>query len=77
LDPDGGYRWHTYYGSSSGDAAHGLALDDDGPLYFTGASQYSWLRGGANEPLHAHSGWIDISLVKLDERLVYLPLLDR
>jgi hypothetical protein len=75
LEPDGSYRWHTYYGSNSGDAGYGIAVEEDGPLYFSGVSQYTWLREGNAEPLHAHSGFIDISVVKLDERLVYLPML--
>ncbi len=73
LAPDGAFRWHTFYGSNSGDAGYGIAVDEDGPVYFCGVSQYTWLREGDAEPIHAHSGWIDISIVKLDERLVYLP----
>jgi hypothetical protein len=42
LNSSGAYQWHTYYGSTSDDKGSGIAVDDDGYVYVSGASDYKW-----------------------------------
>ena len=73
LDKNGNYQWHTFYGSNNHDdddineADRGLSIAvDDSDVYITGVSQYPWDVNGT-KPLHSHSGWIDITILKLDK----------
>ena len=73
LDNSGVYQWHTFYGpefSSEGSMAYGVVVD--GSSVYVGASAtYSWLGDGDTPPLHAHSGWEDMGVLKLDTAGAY------
>jgi len=70
LDSNGGYVWHTFWGSSGVDwmtgidKAFSLALDGSGGIYVTGGSDSSW-NGPSGAPLHAFSGNGDLFVLKL------------
>jgi hypothetical protein len=66
LDASGAYRWHTFYGSTDWDTSRGVAVDGGGRVYITGSSESSWNGPAGQAPLHAHSGYIDIVVLKLD-----------
>jgi len=63
LSTDGDYRWHTFYGSSSGDFGVGIATDLGGSLYVIGGSEASWIGPDGQNPLQAYQG--DLLLLKL------------
>jgi hypothetical protein len=65
------YQWHTFIGTSSGDGANGMAIDKAGYIYVVGISAASWVGPGGVQPLHAHSGGYDITVVKMDSRGYY------
>jgi hypothetical protein len=71
LDSHGAYQWHTFYGSDGLDFAEGIALEGDGNVYLTGYSDASWLGDGGAQPLHPHSGDLDLVVVKLDSQGAY------
>jgi len=74
LDSSGTYKWHTFYGSSSGDQANAIALDSSGNVYIGGLSYITWNGPGSGEgiaPNHAHSGVNDIAVLKLDSSGAY------
>jgi hypothetical protein len=79
LDSEGAYQWHTFYGSEEGDYGYGIAIAGDGSVYITGSSDRSWLGDGGAEPLHPHSGFHELFVLKLgiQDRRTYLPLLSR
>jgi hypothetical protein len=89
LDSTGAYRWHTFYGAtgsyfgSHSDEGSGNAFAEDGSLYTLGYSYASWLGDNDAQPLHPHSGWFDITVLKLldeplvSEKWIYLPLIQR
>jgi len=58
LDSNGGYVWHTFWGSggvdwqTGDDDASALALGGGGGIYVTGSSDSSW-DGPSSAPLHA------------------------
>jgi hypothetical protein len=64
LSTSGVYQWHTFYGSTSSDYAKGIAFSSDGYAYITGNSYASW-NLGATAPSHAHSGVMDVFVLKL------------
>ncbi len=66
LDRNGAYKWHTFYGSSSDDEGTDIAVDGSGNVYVTGNSWTGW-----GSPLHAHSGFKDIFVLKLDSGGAY------
>jgi hypothetical protein len=74
LAGSGAYQWHTFYGSSSDDAAKGIAIDGSGNVYATGYSSDNW-KGPAPEssaPLHDYSGGgYDIFVLKLNSSGTY------
>jgi hypothetical protein len=66
LDTNGTYQWHTFYGSASGDdGGSGIAVDGIGNVYVTGDSDRTWNGPSGQGPLHAHSRWKDIFVLKL------------
>ncbi|MDD5307036.1 MAG: SBBP repeat-containing protein [Deltaproteobacteria bacterium] len=67
----GAYQWHTFYGSSSGDFGHSIAMDGNGSIYVTGSSRASWMGPGGESPLHAYSGGEDIFVMKLSSSGAY------
>jgi len=71
LGPDGGYLWHTFYGSSVDDEGFGVAVDEAGDLYVTGFSNATWNGSGGEPPLHAHTGSADVVVLKLDSNGIY------
>ena len=58
------YSWHTFYGSAYTDTASGIALDLNNHIYISGTSDWSWTNG-STQPIHAHSGLNDITVIKL------------
>jgi hypothetical protein len=71
LDGMGAYQWHTFYGQLSVDSAYALALDGSGDVYVAGSSDASWDGPGGQAPLHAHSGFWDLVVLKLDSSGAY------
>ncbi len=69
IDPT--YQWHTFYGSSSADAANAIAVDAVGNIYVGGWSSSNWLANGGTSPLHAHSGNMEMAVIKLDATGAY------
>ncbi|HTZ19123.1 MAG TPA: SBBP repeat-containing protein [Dissulfurispiraceae bacterium] len=51
LDNTGTLKWNTFYGSNSGDAGTGIAVDGVGNVYVTGYSFGTW-----GTPLNAYNG---------------------
>jgi len=66
LNGSGTYQWHTFYGGSGDDIGNAIAVDDSGYVYATGSAQYTWNGPENSEPLHPHSGYLDIFFLKLD-----------
>jgi hypothetical protein len=57
LNGNGGYQWHTFYGSgatvdNSTDWAFGIAIDGSGNAYVTGMSDVSWNGPSGQPPLN-------------------------
>ena len=66
LAANGAYGWHTFYGSAGeADYANNLNLDSSNNLYIAGRSYATWTGDGNVGPLHAFSGYRDISIFKL------------
>jgi len=66
LNSSGTYQWHTFYGSSNVDEGRAIAVDGSGNVYVTGRSNVTW-----GSPLHAHSGYDDIFVLKLNSSGTY------
>ena len=72
LNSSGAYQWHTFYGSASAnDYPNDLAVDTNNEIYVAGRSYASWQGDGATDPLHAFSGYRDISFMKLSAAGAY------
>jgi hypothetical protein len=65
LDGEGGYQWHTLYGSTDKDWANGIDVNG-GDVYVAGFSGASWDGPTGQAPLHAYSGGHDLMVLKLD-----------
>lgn len=61
LDPNGDYLWHTFYGANGADYGNDLSIDSGNNVFVTGMSDTSW-----GLPLHAHAGFYDVFVLKLD-----------
>ncbi len=70
LDTDGGYQWHTFYGSTEQDWINSIHVQA-GYLYATGFSGASWAGPEDSASLHPYSGGDDIMVVKLDDSGTY------
>ena len=72
LNSSGGYKWHTFYGSETGDEeCRGIAVDSGGNVFVTGTSDISW-NGSADEvPIHALAGNHEITVLKLNNSGAY------
>ena len=66
-----GYQWHTFYGSETNDFGLGIAVDNNGDVYITGSSGFSWDGPAGQVPLNAFSGDLDIFVLKLDTAGAY------
>ncbi|NVN91042.1 MAG: SBBP repeat-containing protein [Desulfuromonadales bacterium] len=66
LDSDGGYLWHTFYGSGGYDTGDGLAADSLSNVYITGRSDAAWTGPGGVQPLNSYSNGSNIYALKLD-----------
>jgi hypothetical protein len=79
LNASGAYQWHSFYGSPYDDRSYWIAVDPNGGLYTTGVSFLSWDGPSGQPPLHAHSGYGDMAVVKLRYsgeppwKMTYLP----
>ena len=71
LDSSGAYQWHTFYGSSERDHGNAIVTDGSGNVYVTGISVSSWNGPDGQSPLHAHTGYSDILVLKLDSSGAY------
>jgi hypothetical protein len=73
LSPDGAYQWHTFYGGKQPDDGSGRTAPDDGygitatadAVYVAGYSAFSWNGDRNTPPLHPHSGYNDLTVLKL------------
>ena len=63
IDPT--YEWHTFYGSSGSDSGNSIAVDGNDNILVTGESSATWNGDSDVGPLHAHSGYTDIFVLKL------------
>lgn len=72
LDPDGSYKWHTFYGSAGfSEEGYDITRDAGGALYV--ASDSGGFNGpGAAPPWNAPSGKNDIAVLKLSDTGDYL-----
>jgi hypothetical protein len=66
LDQSGGYRWHTFYGSTADDVAAGMKAAG-GYLYITGWAYGTWNGPTGQAPLHTYNASGEIFVLKLDE----------
>jgi hypothetical protein len=64
LGPDAAYEWHTFYGSDLGDTGGPPIVDGNGNVYVAGCSSYSWTGPSGEPPLHEHSDYPDIFVLK-------------
>jgi hypothetical protein len=72
LNSAGAYQWHTFYGSGNYDNdVSGIAVDGSDNVYITGSSDTTWQGDGGANPLHGHSGFYDIVVLKLNSAGVY------
>jgi hypothetical protein len=72
LDVDGSYLWHTFYGAAGEDFSIAIGMDEVGDLYFAGWSDGAWNGPAGQAPLHAHGGYFDITVLKLNAAGDYL-----
>ena len=70
LSNDGGYQWHTFYGSSLNDGGNGITAGE-GSIYVTGYSFDTWDGPGSRAPRHPYSGQADITVLKLNSSGAY------
>jgi hypothetical protein len=66
LNSDGDYQWHTFFGSTSADDGQDIIVDSSNNIYIAGTSHSSWNGPASTEPLHAHSGLDNITIIKLN-----------
>ncbi len=74
LNGDGAYQWHTFYGSAQHDSfglSDRIALDQNGGVYFTGASRESWSGDDGAAPLHPYENSISLGVLKLNTAGAY------
>lgn len=71
LDSNGGYLWHTFYGSESSDTPRGIAVDTNGNIFVVGVSRAAWLGPNQQQPLYPHTGGDEIVVLKLNREGVY------
>ncbi len=72
LNSQGGYQWHTFYGSPTGDRVGGIAVDSAGTIVVAGTSWAGWLGYNGKAPLHGYQGGSDIAVLKLNSNGYYL-----
>jgi len=65
LSNAGIYQWHTFYGGTGYEEGSALAVDGSGNVYVAGRSDNPWQGDGATAPLHAFSGYYDITILSL------------
>lgn len=58
----GALQWNTFYGCTTDDGGHAIALDSSGNVYLAGGSQDTW-----GSPVNHHSGGSDIAVIKLSQ----------
>ena len=55
LGADGGYLWHTFHGSASGDGGFSVAAGEGGELYVAGLSDGGWNGPSGQSPLRPYT----------------------
>jgi hypothetical protein len=70
LNSAGTYQWHTFYGEAGADYGYAIAVDGSGNVYIAGESG-TWQGDGGTNPLHPHSGYVDIVVLKLNNAGAY------
>jgi hypothetical protein len=83
LTADGDYMWHTFFGSTSGETATGVAADASGGVVIAGIGGTVWNGPGGEAPLHQPMNDLgNAFVVTLDENGAYAwhtfygPLID-
>ena len=71
LNNDGGYLWHTFYGSLVRDVGMEIAVDTQGAVSIAGYSYGDW-EDQSLSPIHPHSSTNDIAVLKLSGDGAYL-----
>jgi hypothetical protein len=71
LGGSGSYHWHTFYGASSVNIGHGIALDGSGNVYVTGESYASWNGPSGQAPLHGFTSDFAVFVLKLNSSGTY------
>jgi hypothetical protein len=68
FDSTGALQWATYYGGSGGDGGDGIAIDQSGDIYTTGAtnSTSGIATAGAHQSVYGGGLWSDVYLVKFN-----------
>ena len=72
LNTTGGYQWHTFYGSTGIDIASSIVMNNNCGLYITSWSESSWNGPLGQAPLHTHSIYPDLAVLKLNTLGNYL-----
>ena len=75
LTSSGGYRWHTFYGSTAYDQGADVALDGAGNIYLIGASDGTWQAEAGVNPLRPYADGQDMFVMRLTDLWpLYLPI---
>lgn len=65
INSNGAYQWHTFFGADGVSAPGSIAFDASQNLVVAGSSMGSWNGPEEEAPLNAHSGEIDVFVLKL------------
>ena len=75
LTENGGYRWHSFYGSTEGasweEAGHGIIATRDGLVIIVGHSSQTWDGDNGTSPVTPFHGAVDTFLLVLDSAGAY------
>jgi len=66
LNNNGGYQWHTFYGSQNDDYGLGMAMDSSDNVYIVGSSFNNWNGPKGEIPLGGYNGDGDGFVLKLN-----------
>jgi len=71
LNSSGEYQWHTFYGGSSNDMGHGIALYGNDNVYIVGYSDETWNGPEGQTPKHKHGDAGNIVAIGLNSNGEY------